>query len=992
MSYRNEFLITGLLFIGHFYLVAQQFPFVHYTPNDGLVNSRVHSAYQDQKGRMYFMTFGGLSVYDGSRFTNYTTTDGLAVDMVNDIIEMAEDSLWIAVNSPNVHCLVKGKIINLKTADGFHPLINKFLKTKKGELYAAGDNGLYIFEQNRFKKIQLINKKGKDVSAYLSSALEVDGLVLIQTDLYLHHPAGALYIFDPTSKKIIAEEYDSYVQYAIQSPENDIWLITNYGIKILDKKSLMLQNTFNLLPLPGRYAYLTKIKTGYLFFDKQGALWLKSKSDLLRIDTDGKTSTISTGSGSMFSILNFIYEDREGILWFCTNDEGVEKLITTNIEYSISPGYTKITDIHADPLKDSVWMYEEINQEILLFTRNRESRYHVIKPGFDVKNIIPQDNGIWLIGLEKAGWFQLTGEKVFTGKYFFKDNNAQDAYYIIRPIIDPFGNIIVTGSGLTVLLKNKRKFSLPLDNLADQVATDSHNRLWIITRNNKLIVCNINPGDPDNYLEVIKVFNKELPTNNPRSLAIDKFDNVWVGTRSGGIYYLDIKNLQIRSWKNITTKNGLTEKFIHYLYCDKDNTIWVCSPGGLDKIKIKNDEFSIDNITKSNNIYQYIHKIVENKSGTKWILTTSGIIKIHPDKPNFPAPEPFLMITELTVGNESFHNFRNNLRFSFTQNDLGFKVAAPSFYDEKQIRYSYMLKGRNNKIWSEPSNNSTINFINLQPGNYEMLVKAIFPASKYPDKIISYSFRILPPWWQTWWFKILMIFLTIGLLVLIIRSYFKGKLERQRKILEKQQTIEKERTRIALDMHDDLGAGLSTIRFLSEKVKRNTFSDITKNDIQKMADTSNELVENMNEIIWAMNEKNDTLEDLLFYTRSYAKEYCEENQLECMVYFPEKIPPVFVSGELRRNVFLTVKESLHNIIKHAAATVVTIQITLNSKLIVTISDNGQGFSISALENISGGNGLKNMRKRIESIGGDFNSLNGQGVTIKIEVPLQYSKA
>jgi signal transduction histidine kinase len=137
-----------------------------------------------------------------------------------------------------------------------------------------------------------------------------------------------------------------------------------------------------------------------------------------------------------------------------------------------------------------------------------------------------------------------------------------------------------------------------------------------------------------------------------------------------------------------------------------------------------------------------------------------------------------------------------------------------------------------------------------------------------------------------------------------------------------------------------------------------------------------------------MNEKNDTLEDLLFYTRSFAKEYCEENNITCLDDFPETIPMQFVSGEVRRNIFLTVKEGLHNIVKHAAATQVQLIVRSNQELTVIISDNGKGISLVNLNQYSGGNGLKNMQRRIESIGGRFILSNGKGTTIRMEVPLQ----
>jgi len=278
--------------------------------------------------------------------------------------------------------------------------------------------------------------------------------------------------------------------------------------------------------------------------------------------------------------------------------------------------------------------------------------------------------------------------------------------------------------------------------------------------------------------------------------------------------------------------------------------------------------------------------------------------------------------------------------------------------------------------------------MNLTPGKYKFDLKAIFPNGMYSDKSTSYSFEILPPWWTRWWVYVFVALAASAGVLLLARSYTMRRLEKQRLALEKQQIIEKERTRIASDMHDDLGAGLSSIRFLSEKIKQTSASDAATNENGKIVNISSELVDNMNEIIWAMNEKNDTLEDLLFYTRSFAKEYCEENHIGCIDEFPDDIPSKFVSGEVRRNIFLTVKESLHNIVKHADATEVKLIVQTNELLTVIVSDNGKGIYLSDPYSYSGRNGLKNMQQRIESIGGRFILLNGDGVTVKLEVPLQ----
>jgi hypothetical protein len=138
-----------------------QYPFVFYTPRDGLVNSRVRSIKQDSKGRMIFITYGGLSVYDGTRFVNYNRQDGLADDLINDIVEVGPDSSLVASNAAKLNTLVKGKIGVYRTADDFYPVINRFLKSSDGSWYVTADNGLFTLKSNRFTRIPLLNKAGQ---------------------------------------------------------------------------------------------------------------------------------------------------------------------------------------------------------------------------------------------------------------------------------------------------------------------------------------------------------------------------------------------------------------------------------------------------------------------------------------------------------------------------------------------------------------------------------------------------------------------------------------------------------------------------------------------------------------------------------------------------------------------------------------------------------------------------------------------------------------
>ena len=232
--------------------------------------------------------------------------------------------------------------------------------------------------------------------------------------------------------------------------------------------------------------------------------------------------------------------------------------------------------------------------------------------------------------------------------------------------------------------------------------------------------------------------------------------------------------------------------------------------------------------------------------------------------------------------------------------------------------------------------------------------------------------------------------LTIGFL--LVRNFRqKQKLHRQslkalkaEDELQVKMELEKERTRIASDMHDDLGAGLTRIKFIAENISEKSKDEMLQPDIKKLKASSIELVENMAEIIWAMNEKNNSLEDLVFYLRSYAVNYCAENGLVCEFILPANIPTKTIGGEVRRNIYLILKESLHNIVKHADAKKVAIDFQTGENILLIIADDGRGFKETTHQN---GNGLLNIAQRVKILKGKLSITNGSGTTIHFEMPL-----
>jgi signal transduction histidine kinase len=211
------------------------------------------------------------------------------------------------------------------------------------------------------------------------------------------------------------------------------------------------------------------------------------------------------------------------------------------------------------------------------------------------------------------------------------------------------------------------------------------------------------------------------------------------------------------------------------------------------------------------------------------------------------------------------------------------------------------------------------------------------------------------------------------------------KLDVEKKVLENQIAVikaqQEERNRISADMHDDLGAGMTTIRLYSELAKAKLGGQQMP-EIEKISSSANELLTKMNAIIWSMSSSNDSLGNMVAYIRSYSLEYFENTGIKCNISLPDDLPNIVVNGPIRRNVFLVVKETLNNILKHSGATQVNINlIRMPNGLKLTIHDNGKGIDFEKLRQF--GNGLKNMKKRMDDTGIQFSIENSNGTLVTL---------
>jgi signal transduction histidine kinase len=302
------------------------------------------------------------------------------------------------------------------------------------------------------------------------------------------------------------------------------------------------------------------------------------------------------------------------------------------------------------------------------------------------------------------------------------------------------------------------------------------------------------------------------------------------------------------------------------------------------------------------------------------------------------------------------------------------------------IHFKHRLEGVD-ETWSDPTTERAVSYSRLPHGRYRFFVTACNRAGAWNLQGSSLTLNVAPFYWQTWWFRSGVVLLSALVLTGTVRFFSYRSLHRRLAVLQRETAVHQERVRIAKDIHDDLGASLTQIALLGE-LARDDRSQPEKLDahIANIATTARSGVKSLEEIVWAVNPKNDTLAHLLGYIGQYAVDFLQSASVRCRIDFPEELPALTISSDTRHNLFLAAKEALNNVAKHAKATEVWLRATMaDDTLRLMIQDNGCGFTQAA--GGFAGNGLRNLKQRLAEIGGtcDAASTPSQGTRISIAV-------
>ena len=576
---------------------------------------------------------------------------------------------------------------------------------------------------------------------------------------------------------------------------------------------------------------------------------------------------------------------------------------------------------------------------------------------------------------------------------------------------------------LSPVTRSDGRFNV-LDLLATSMVCDKNDSLWIGTMRQGLLSCNTaNPKinavpaismhvngiyaatdgtlwllSSDNELQqFIPRDGKLLPPLrlNTKSagritsildVAENRNDKLIVATRNQGIFELINGALQ-------PIKGLETLKNVHSLACDARGNIWMLTPTQL--IRFDVTKLLLHTFSKQSGIEGNLSQsdLLEFGSENLFFREENNLVLLNTAEKNTTKPSYRILLNSVTYNEtellQALESLPQSLKLSHHQNYLGFDFQAVEYLHQDELQYAYMLEGLD-PDWTYSGNRHFAQYQAIPPGNYVFRVKVSDRSGNWSSTELAFSLEILPAWWQTLWFKLVLIFISGVLMTLLVKYYATRKLRNRLRKLEQIQEIEGIRNRIARDIHDEIGSGLSKIALLSGGMERKySANEELHKSSSRIQQLSRELIRSMGEIIWAVNPGNDSVSSLFAYLRAYLNQFSEETNIETQIELKANHKEMLqyqLNPELKRNILMVTKESLNNIQKHSGATKVIFGLEVQSVAIrLLIQDNGKG--IQGKPEFNQGNGLKNMQKRTSELKGKISIDEQQGLRILLEIPL-----
>jgi len=955
-----------------------------YTTTDGLAADQVDRIVADSHGFIWFCTPEGLTRFDGYRMVTFGTRDGFPHRAVQDLLETRAGEFLVA--TPRGLCRWRPGATTKQTTylPGSTRLendITSLLEAPSGRIWCGTSDGLFEIQSGfRFRR-QPLTKRIKWTRTTVSDLLEdaagrlwvatTSGIDVVSKD-------GAIRYFSPAEGLP-----NEWVNSLLLDKSGRVWAGTRSGLALMTDKGVE-----RVYRDPTGFPNVSSMALG-----PDGTIWIGNAAGISRLRPDVANAglqNLTRDNGLTDRNIYSLASDKAGNIWAGTEGAGAMRL---------QPGgFT--THREQDGLASDRVMAVSLDRSntLLAVTDKANARSVDI---FDGVRFRP---AFLRVFSDHPGWGrhqELLQSR--TGEWWAATSVGLCRYA-------PVG---------AARLDRAQPNACYAPNLqVFEVFEDSRGGIWASAQSeqgDKLI-----RWDPDR--RAISWFS-DGPSKSPglvSAFAEDRGGNVWMGLWAGG----DLYHYDGRQFTRYGRNEGVPGATVFALLADSVGGMWIASTAGLGLIEdpagprihvrmydttdglSSNTVFclaednvgriyagtvnGVDRLNPKTGRWKHFSpadglargqktSALRDASGNLWFATAQGLSRLTPVADDAPTI-PTVRITGLRVGRREHavsqigETVISGVELRPDQNQLQIEFAGFSSEPEENLRYVYRLEGGDSE-WRPPSRDHAVNYPGLSSGKYRFLVKAVNSEGRESPEPAQINFTVLPPFWRRWWFESLIVAI-IAAAVYAMHRY------RVAQMLE----VERIRTAIATDLHDDIGASLSQIAILSEVARVGGQDE----PLRKIASLARELVDSMGDIVWSIRSEPDGMDSLTRRMREFATDVLASRSIGFELRTPKNGAGLHLGLQARRQLFLIYKECINNIARHSNCTRAEAEFTLAVRqVILRIHDNGRGMNPFEPPRSSGGHGLPNMRRRAQSVGGAVQVLSGpgEGCTVIVTFPL-----
>jgi len=913
------------------------FPFIvnSWSVEDGLPDNEAIALLQTKDGYLWIGTLHGLVRFDGNQFTTFDemNTPGLPSDKIVFLYEDRETNLWIGTQSSGLVMMQNGTIKSFAAETGSAGAVT-FAHEDAGGLYFSAKNGTALYR-------------------------------------------GGKMFFTPNA--ISPQLYYMSMHLLVPSDDGGMWQLYETIQKVSDNRVV---KNFGACPWGSTpVSAACEDPEGNLIVGTLGAgiYWFQA---------DGHYRHISTTDGLSSDFVLSLCLDNEGDLWVGTDGGGLDR-VKKKLFNSPENFHSWAVQSLSEDAGGGLWAaFGALGASY--WRSNSTTDFQVGRSHEAWEVLADHRQHVWL-GSHEEGLF------LFQTNHFSPVPGAEILGHGIFALFESRDGRLWVGSQNGLGCWDGKNWQLYTtkdglsDNAVSAMAEDAAGNFWIGTQNSGL-----------DYLNGQKVISYQttngLPGNDISCLYLDDDGVLWAGTLGHGL-----ARFENGKWQSFSSRNGLVSDSISYIIGDDEGYLWIGSNRGL--MRIQKKSFAVgsslfcrifgkaDGLPTRECSSGSQPAAIRTQDGRLLFPTTKGLVSIAPAalKPNLRPPQ--VLVEQVVVDGQEQNTNPLNSAWSPVitvppgGGQLDIYYTALNFSAPQAVRFKYHLEG--GPAVEVGNDARMVRYTDLLPGNYHFNVTACNEDGFWNPTGASLDIEVLPHFWQTKTFQLAVSLLLLAAIVGAVRYISTQKLHRELQTLKQKEVLERERARIARDLHDQLGANLTQVALLGElaEADKNLPSEV-ESHAQQISLTARETTRSLDEIVWAVNPSNDTLEGLANYACKYAQEYAALAGLPCRVDFPAQLPATAIPPEVRHNVFLSFKEAVHNVVKHAQAREIWIRLRLQpDRFAMEVEDNGRGLDKERINQSR--NGLRNMRKRMADIGGKFSISSGAngGTLVQLTAPI-----